>query len=113
MSAQLLANTPLTGATTPYTYANTNKIVRLNQIKVTLTCDGCSTETTLGLDFNELTLGLDGIDTGIKLNGLAHTGLNTITVAGQPNNRDQILAALKTDGQLVGTIIDANPNDNI
>ncbi len=54
---------------------------------------------------------IDGIDTRIKRNGLADDGLDTITVAGVPNNRDQIRAALKADGQLVGTVIEAEPAD--
>lgn len=54
---------------------------------------------------------IDGIDTGIKLNGLTDEGLDTITVAGVPNNWDQILEALEADSQLVGTVIDAESTD--
>jgi hypothetical protein len=112
--ATLGPSNPLTGATTPYTYGGTNKFVRLNVIQVTLTCNACDTENAASFDFNNLTLGLDGIDTGLKLNGLDDSNLDTITVAGVPNNAAQILAALKADGQLVGTVLDATaaPTNN-
>jgi hypothetical protein len=63
-------------------------------------------------DRNNLTLGLDGIDTGILLNGFRDSETVTRTITGIPNNAAQILAAMKADGQLVGTIIDRTPNDN-
>ena len=60
------------------------------------------------IDFNDWTLGLDGFDTGILLNGFTDGQVVTQTLSGIPNDAVQILAALKADRQLVATIIDAD-----
>lgn len=59
-------------------------------------------------DYDDLTLGLDGINTGILLNGFFNGFSDTVTVTGVPNNASAILAALQADGRLVGTVIDAD-----
>ena len=67
------------------------------------------------VDYNNLTLGLDGFDTGLKLNGFYGEGNpvpQTLMFSGATLNASSILAALQADGKLVGTIIDATPNDN-
>ena len=80
-------------------------------ISVTLTLD--AGDTAWGdFDFNQLTLGLDGINTGLLLNGFSDGATVTATISGAPNNAALILAALQLDGQLAGTIIDSSPNDN-
>jgi hypothetical protein len=102
---------PLTGS--PYTYSDTNEFVSLDSIRITLTIDDGDTGPG-EFDENQLTLGLDGIDTGITLNGFrdGHTDTNTIT--GVPNHAVLLLALLKVDGQLNATVIDATgpPDDN-
>lgn len=103
---------PLTGAQ-PYTFdaQEVQDCPSIESISVTLTLeDG---DSAMGeRDFNDLTLGLDGIDTGILLNGFPDAQTVTFTIPGTPNNAADILAALRADNQLAGTIIDANPGDN-
>ncbi|MBM3458104.1 MAG: PEP-CTERM sorting domain-containing protein [Armatimonadetes bacterium] len=88
-------------------------------IAVTLTLDDGDTSVNDPLDpfdddfdVNELTLAPDGIDTGIRLNGFRDGQSDTLTIAGVPNNIAAILMALQADGRLVGTAIDASPDDN-
>jgi hypothetical protein len=57
---------PLTGSS--YTYSDTNEFVSLDSTRIILTIDDGDTGPG-EFDENQLTLGLDGIDTGIKLNG--------------------------------------------
>ena len=79
-------------------------------------------------DENNLTLGLDGINSGLKLSGFGQVGdgfggfhtVNTLTITSTPadiqNNAAalaMILSALQADGQLVGTVIDRTPGDNL
>ena len=82
----------------------------IDTITVTLTmADG---DTAIGDgDYNQLSLGLDGFDTGLMLNGFPDNKTITATITG-PNNSSSILAAIRADGRLVGTIIDASPHDN-
>jgi hypothetical protein len=104
---------PLTGPS-PYTFGpQVQDCVSIESITVTLTLfDGDTGSGPFDTERNDLTLGLDGIDTGILLNGFRDSETDTRTITGIPNNAAQILAALKADGQLVGTIIDRTPNDN-
>lgn len=69
------------------------------------------------VNFNEFTLGLDGFDTGLELNGdwvVTNNGTVFVleTFTGSIDNADNILAALLEDGQLVGTIFDSDPGDD-
>lgn len=104
---------PLTGPD-PYTFGNKiQDCESIESITVTLTLfDGDTGRGSFNTERNELTLGLDGIDTGIALNGFPDGETVTNTLSGVPKNMAQILAALKADGQLVGTVIDRSPNDN-
>jgi hypothetical protein len=64
-------------------------------------------------DFNNLTLYLDDINTGIILNGWPNNANDfRNTVSGTPQNGDAILAALQADGKLIATFSDADPSDN-
>jgi hypothetical protein len=104
---------PLTGPD-PYTFGNeVRDCESIEGITVTLTLfDGDTGRGPFNTERNELTLGLDGIDTGIALNGFPGSETVTNTLSGVPKNTSQILAALKADGQLAGTVIDRSPNDN-
>jgi len=101
----------------PYDYSGQDyaSLDSIDQVSITLTIfDG---DTALGQeppfgDRDQLTLGLDGIDTGIKLNDFPNNQTTTQTITGVPNNAADILAALKTDGQLNATVIDQSPGDN-
>jgi hypothetical protein len=79
-------------------------------IKATTIYDG---DTAPGEgDVGDLTLALDRIDTGIKLNGFPDDKMETRTISGVPVNAGQIGAALKANGMLEASINDADPDDN-
>jgi hypothetical protein len=96
------SSNPLTA--TPYTFRQINKPKKVNNIAVRV--------NLLAINPNDsgLFLGLDGIDTGIPLQGF--TNNVDFTATGTPINGKQLAKAAK-DGQLVGTIIDRTPGDNI
>jgi hypothetical protein len=96
------SSNPLTGAT-PYTFNPIKKPKTVNNLTVTVNLAALNSNDT------GLFLGLDGIDTGIPLQGFT---INTnFTATGSPINGKQIAKAA-ADGQLVGTIIDRTPGDN-
>jgi hypothetical protein len=100
---------PLTG--TPYDF--TGQIVNftatsLDSLTVTVTSvlDGDSGPGEF--DENNLHLALDGIDTGLVLNGLGNNQIATVTLSQlNPLLQAQLLAAL-ADNKLVGTILDTD-----
>lgn len=94
----------------PFSFQKVNKIRRITQLTITLTLDDGDTGPG-DTDENDLTLALDGIDTGLKLNGFPDDQTATQTISGVPMNEPAIRAALKADGQLAATIIDADPGD--
>jgi hypothetical protein len=63
-------------------------------------------------DFNTLVLELDGVDTGITLNGFRDEHIDQLTMTGSPINTAAILAGLHTDGKLVVKVRDLTPGDN-
>jgi hypothetical protein len=95
------SSNPLTA--TPYTFAAINKPKTVNNISVLVNLFATNPNDT------GLFLGLDGIDTGIPLQGF--TSNTNFTATGSPINGKQIAKAA-ADGQLVGTIIDRTPGDN-
>jgi hypothetical protein len=108
VSQAAVADTPLAAPViyteTPYTFARTKKIRTLTSAIVTLTA-GVQNPADEGL-----VLGLDGIDTGIRLRGLGTIAAPTaVTVSGRPKNASAIVGALKADGKLVGSVIDSTP----
>jgi hypothetical protein len=64
-------------------------------------------------DYNDLYLALDGISTGIPLNGFSNNLDVTLSIGGTPGNAAAILSSLHSDGLLVATIIDNDYSDNI
>jgi hypothetical protein len=101
----------ITAANNPYTFGKklVKKIAKIEKITITATIfDG---DTGPGeFDENNLTLALDGIDTGIKLNGYRDDETDTRTNSGTPINQNAIKNALKADRKLSATIIDhVNP----
>jgi hypothetical protein len=97
---------PITGAS-PYDYTAQSylSLTSLDGLSITLTIsDGDSASGDF--DFNNLTLELDGIDTGIMLNGFRENQIDTHTLSGTPLNAAAILTALQADGKLVGTVKD-------
>jgi hypothetical protein len=111
-------------AANPYDFTGQNygALTAINNIQVTLTIfDGNSgfSGTAADFDLNNLTLGLAGFDTGLKLNGFSAASINgsdiTLTLSSSTiSNGTQILAVLQATGMLPGSIIDAtgNPNSN-
>ncbi len=95
--------------------ANFSSLTSIMFIQVTLTVqDGNSSATDgQGFDFGHLFLGLDGINTGLALNGFRGNGLeDTLTFSGTVSAA--VGAAIFTnlqDGFLLGTIITDNPGD--
>jgi len=87
--------------------ANYNGLASIGSLTLTVTIrDGDS--ATGNFDFNNLTIGLDGIDTGIKLNGFPDGPITTLDVSGSPQNAAAILAALKADGMLKLSVFDSD-----
>jgi hypothetical protein len=84
----------------------------LNTLSITLSLYDLQTMATgTGLqkrDYNNITLTLGGIDTGIKLNGYDYNTGSTVTTTGTPTNGAAILQALTTSGgSLAFGILDA------
>lgn len=102
---------PLTGA--PWDFgAAAGLLGSINGITITLSVgDG---DTALGeRDFDQWTLALDGIDTALHLNGFSNDTLTTLTLSiVGPANAAALFAALQSDHQFIGTIIDATSGDN-
>ena len=90
----------------PFTFIGVGAFTSIDSISITLTIfDG---NTGPGeADENALTLALDGIDTGIALNGFLGGEEITLTISGTPNNAAAILAALQADGMLNARIFDS------
>jgi ABC-type proline/glycine betaine transport system substrate-binding protein len=101
---------PINNSATPYTYTKKKKFVSLTQVKITLTCDDCDTGAA-ETDENNLSLGLDSIDTGVKLNGFRDNQVDTLTISGTPNNAPAIVAALQ-DHQVNATVIKTGGGTN-
>jgi hypothetical protein len=97
---------PITGAS-PYDYTAQSylSLTSIDSLSITLTM--FDADSAVGdFDFDHLTLVLDGIDTGIKLNGFGNNTTATLTITGTPSNAATLLAALHADGTLVGQVKD-------
>ena len=114
--------TPLTGSTTPYDFSGNGGYTILTSIEsLSVNLSVVDGDTSLldinnpNQDFNNLFLALDGINTGIALNGFRNNQTDTLTITGAPSNQNtanQLLVALKADGQLLGSVIDITPTNN-
>ena len=101
----------ITDAQTPFTFQKVGKIRKIKKLRITVTLnDGDTGESDI--DFNKLSLALDGIDTGLLLNGFRDDQERTRTISGKPINEAEIRAALKVDGELRAMIVDATAGDN-
>src|SRR5215210_7121773 len=88
----------------PFRFKRTSRITRLRSVTITATIFDGDTEVG-NFDHGDLVLGLDGINTGIKLNGYRDKQTDTRTNGGRPDNAAKLLKALKRDGKLNATII--------
>jgi hypothetical protein len=102
----------LTDLATPYDFTGQvnsfANVTSIDSITVTVTSilDGDSGPGDF--DENELHLGLDGIDTGLVLNGLGNNAIVTLTLSQlNPALQAALIGAL-ADGKYIGTIIDAD-----
>ena len=95
----------------PFTFRKVSKIRKLTNLTITLTLDDGDTGSG-ETDENQLTLALDGIDTGILLNGFNSGEIETLAFSGVPRNEAALRAALKADGQLAATIFKADDDNN-
>ena len=82
-----IGNGPLSFTASPgydFTAQNYSSLSSITELVVTLTL--FDADSAVGnLDHNKLTLGLDGIDTGIQLNGFRDGFTDTLTIAGVPS----------------------------
>jgi hypothetical protein len=91
------------GVDAAFSFSGVENIRQLTQVTITTTIT--NGETGPGeREENDLLLALDGINTGIKMNGFREGQTDTQTISGAPINRDAIVAALKEDGQLEGAV---------
>ena len=97
-------------------------LASIESITITLTLFDLDTAPG-NLDFNKVTLGLDGVNTGIRLNGFPDAVQSTQTIADQPRDpatqqpstsvADAIVSAIKSDGRLTGSLLSTdNPSFN-
>ena len=88
-----------------FTAQSYSSLSSITELVVTLTL--FDADSAVGnLDHNKLTLGLDGIDTGILFNGFRDAFTDTLTITGAPSPTvlPSLLDALRADGRLVGNI---------
>jgi len=88
--------------------ASYNNLASIGSLTLTVTINDGDTAPG-NFDFNDLTIGLDGIDTGVKLNGFLNGAIQTLSISSFPGtiqNAPAILAALKADGKLKFTVFD-------
>jgi len=105
-------NGPMALTDDPWRFTGYNSLTSIDQICINLTLyDG---DTASGeFDYDDLTLALDGFDTGLKLNGFPHLQTKTLTTSiSGPDNSANILAALQADGELEGTILSHDADSN-
>jgi len=102
----------LTDPATPYDFTGQvnsfANVTSIDSITVTVTSilDGDSGPGDY--DFNNLFLGLDGINTGLALNGLTNNSIVTLTLSQLSPALQAALIAALADGKYIGTIIDTD-----
>jgi hypothetical protein len=112
-SDQNQASYPLTG--TPYDFTGTvNSFANISSIdQLTVTLEMNDGDTGVGdYDFGSLTLGLDGHDTGLKLDGFTNNNIVSLTLSSLSVQLQNLIIADLADGQLVGSVLDATPGNS-
>jgi hypothetical protein len=110
LDTQNMASYPLTTNAYDFSGQAYGSLTGITSLTVTLTINDGDTGSG-EFDENMLTLGLDGVDTGLKLNGFGANNIVTLDISGNPALAAALLSALQSDGQLVGTVIDADANN--
>ncbi len=95
-------------AANPFTFnlAQVASLQSITSISITMTIFDGKTDAA-GAEFNEWTLALDNIDTGIRLNGFTTGQEIRLTISGTTMQGAAILAALQADNQLNARIYDS------
>ena len=96
---------------TPYDFSGQSfsSLTTIDRLTVTLTIFDGDTDPG-SFDEGQLVLLLDGIDTGLTLDGFPSDATITLTITDlSPINTASILSALQSDGQLIGSILDIDP----
>jgi len=113
VTLQNQASYPLTG--TPYDFTGQvnafSAITSIDSLTITLTMtDG---DTAPGdFDFNNLSLVLDGTNTGLLLNGFSNNNVVTLSLQTLSVGLQTAIIASLADGKLVGTVADATPGNS-
>lgn len=94
-----VGNTPTVPLALDFSAQNFSQIQSLDAISITLSFYNLDTNLG-GQDYNNITLALGGIDTGILLNGYGNAG-DTFTFNAAPANGAAILSALNTNGGIL------------
>ena len=105
-----LTDDPDTVAVEGYSFPGAT-LTTVDRITVTITMDDGDSATG-NFDFNNLTLGLDGVNTGLVLNGFPNGAIFTADLTQVSPATSAALVAALADGVLVGSVIDADA-DNI
>ena len=103
-----------------FDYTGQGQMTTLTGIEVTLTMADGDTMPGTGFDYDNLSLGLDSVSTGILLNGFSDCCESTLTFslfAGDAGWLSDTAAAtllsdLYSDNQLFASILDTTPGDN-
>lgn len=99
----------ITDPSYPFQFTRVGRIVSIQKVTTSMTMFGGNT-TPGQFDEDNLVLALDGVDTGIKLNGFG-SGFDTLTISGVPDHAAELVKQLKADGTLAATIVDRTPGD--
>jgi hypothetical protein len=108
---QNAASYPLTGTPFNFTGQGAGNLVTITGLTITLTVSDGDTSPA-DYDFGNLTLVLDGHNTGLALNGFLNNQIMGLDLSGNPALAALILADLKADNKLVGTVADATPGNS-
>jgi hypothetical protein len=108
-----LTGDPVTGLGGGFDFSGqgANGITSIDSLTITVASINDGDTGTGDYDFNNLFLGLNGVNTGIALNGLLNGQIASVSVTGAPNaaSTTALLAALQAGTPISGSIIDISP----
>ena len=109
-SGFFVAPAPITAA--PFDFTGQTTLTSIDRISITLTIEDGDTNPG-EFDFDDLFLLLDGINTGLALNGFGNDVTATLTLeALTPSMEAALLAAYNSDMMLTASIFDDDFGDN-
>src|SRR4051812_30258507 len=111
-----LTGDPVTGLGGGFDFSGqgANGITSIDSLTITVSSINDGDTGTGDYDFNNLFLGLNGVNTGIALNGLLNGQFASVSVTGAPNaaSTTALLAALTAGTPISGSIIDTTPGNS-